>query len=280
MTETDVDDYVTRQIRALESKASAPQIKKSEEQSAIVKAELELARSDANRDVVRAKILGKKFNDLDVEDATSVINGNTQANNMKGIALAPQADGSYKIVAHNAKATVQSNANTAKAIRLAQADKNGASEDEMQEIINASVSSQSKVRAFFMNIAHPMDTQQDAVTLDTHAFGSLLGVPFSATTSKPMFDSTKEVGFANTYPIMREALQRVNVTLAQRYDLPVLPARAAQSVTWEMERSLLPAKPKGDIIKNSELLARVATELEAGNHLAAKELLYEATGQS
>lgn len=223
----------------------------------------------------------KKFNDLDEDVASFLIQGNTQRHSLKEIEIDPRPDGSYTSTEGKSKAIIQSSVNFSKAIRMARADKNGATESELAAMISSAVSQESKARAFFMNIAHPMDRRQDAVTLDTHAYGALTGVPLSLTTSGRFFVSSKEVGYANTYPIMREAMKRVGAELRKR-GMADLPGRAVQSVVWEMERAILPDKGKSAILKAGDLpgtiTAQAAELYRQGRDLEAKTLIARAAG--
>lgn len=237
--------------------------------------------SKENFDRLMGQYGSKKFNDLDEDVASFLIQGNTQRHSLKEIEIDPRPDGSYTSTEGKSKAIIQSSVNFSKAIRMARADKNGATESELAAMISSAVSQESKARAFFMNIAHPMDRRQDAVTLDTHAYGALTGVPLSLNTSGRFFVSSKEVGYANTYPIMREAMKRVGAELRKR-GMADLPGRAVQSVVWEMERAILPDKGKSAILKAGDLpgtiTAQAAELYRQGRDLEAKTLIARAAG--
>ena len=225
-------------------------------------------------------MVGKKFNDADPDDQVAVLNGHIQGNAMRGISLVPNKDGTYTVEDYASKTTVQSNAIVKKAIKIAIADKNGASADEMTDVISKNVSQESKVRAFYQNIANPNDRIQSA---DTHAFSGAFS-PVNAVTSKVLFASSRDIGYAKTYPIVRESMASLAPKLsAQLGASEVMSPRAVQSVTWEMTRFLYPMSGKGQVLKGLGPGEYFTTpEIDAayasGNHQQAVSLLATAMG--
>lgn len=228
------------------------------------------------------KIAGKNFNDLDDESAILVIHGHTQGTNAKGITLIPSPDGSYKVQDYSGKAIIQSKSNTLKALQMARADKNGASKEEMAKLISEKVSQESKVRAFYMNIARPNDRTQSAITADTHFFSAAVGIPLNANTAKPHFTGTTEIGFAKGYPAYRQAVAEMMPYLAQKFGVsPDALPRSGQSVLWEMERFLVPMKQKGEFIKNKGKMKTLEDLYTNGASAEeAKRYYFEQTGAS
>lgn len=256
-------------------------LKKAGESLEAIDAEIARVGSAEHFQKLMAEHGSKKFNDLDEETAAFLIQGNIQRHGLKEVNIDPKPDGTYTVADGTGKAIIQSTVNFSKAIRMARADKAGADEAQLSEMIGSAVSQESKARAFFMNIAHPHDSAQNAVTLDTHAYGALTGVPLSLNTSGRFFVSSKEVGYANSYPIMRAAMIKVSARL-ESLGMAKLPARAVQSVVWEMERAIMPDKGKSAVLKAGEgpgTVTHQAAELyRAGKVLEAKTLISRAAG--
>jgi hypothetical protein len=277
MTDTHAQYAQYRAVRALQSKRDALK-KDGQDLTEVDKAIAEAERPETLASYQKMMV-GKRFNDLPDKLAVMVLQGDTQFNGSKGISLIPHPDGSYDKRLDSGKAIIQSNSNMLKAIKIAKADKNGASVEEMSKVISANVSGQSKVRAFYMNIAYPNDTAQRAITADTHFFSASVGLPLNATSAKPYFTSTTEVGFARGYPANQAALQAMIPYLAQKLGVsPEALPRSAQSVLWEMERYLVPEKAKGDFIKNPEKMAELERLYNEGKALEAKRYYYEQSG--
>ena len=281
ITDADVELALGRKVSKIEaslSRGGIPDKRKAELEEALSKLKDPAVLADA-----KGRMVGKKFNDADPDDQVAVLNGHIQGNAMRGISLVPNKDGTYTVEDYASKTTVQSNAIVKKAIKIAIADKNGASADEMTDIISKNVSQESKVRAFYQNIANPNDTIQSAVTLDTHAFSGAFS-PVNAVTSKVLFASSRDIGYAKTYPIVRESMASLAPKLsAQLGASEVMSPRAVQSVTWEMTRFLYPMSGKGRVLKGlgpGEYFTTpdIDAAYASGNHQRAVSLLATAMG--
>ena len=274
ITDSDIEMAYNRTVSKLESGLTNK--KTSAKRKAEIAEELERFKDPSVLKGMKDKSVGKNFLDIDEDLQVSVLNGHIQGNAMKGIALIPSPDGSYKVTDYKSKTTVQSNAIIKKTIAIAKADRDGATPDEMAAIISENVSQQSKVRAFYKNIADPHDRDQAAVTLDTHAWSGAFS-PVNATTSKPLFTASKTVGFAKTYPIVREAMERMTGPMSERLGMPDLTPRSIQSITWETTRYLYPTKGKGTILsglKEGQYYStpEIDAAYAAGDHKTATHL--------
>jgi hypothetical protein len=253
VTSKDVEAYTTRVVSALEGNLGNKDLSPSDRKK--IRQAIERAKSPERQARLQTVLVGKRFNDIRTYHAAVLAQAHVQGNELKTTAFVVSPDGkSYSVGYTKNKATVQSLPNTIKALEIARADKRGASIDEMMPLIN-DISQESKVRAFYMNLAYPKDRTQNAITADTHALGSLLGTPFNAKTAKPYFESftqNKKSTYNPGYPVYRaalsRALQRLQIELGVSGDLG---NSAAQSVIWEMERYLMPEGPKGSFIADS-----------------------------
>lgn len=267
MKEVHVTSYRDRIVRDLTGKIKDAKRKGKDT------TELQRALDDANTDEFLANsrnmMLGNRFNQLDTKVAAVLVQGLTQDNEMKTTAFDISEDGmSYKVGQTGSKAIIQSIANTEKAIKIAQEDRSGTSIEGMAEYISNTIGNESKVRAFYMNLAYPRDRSQDAVTVDTHALGALLGVPFNAETAKPYFkkggDEKKKPMYNAGYPVYREAMRRIAPYLSEKLGVAVdIENRGVQSVLWEMERFLLPKTPKGVFMKDAAKMDELRTRKRA-----------------
>lgn len=279
MTSEDVDNVHKRMQRILTDKRDV--LKKDKKPLDEIDAQIAEAALPATRDKIQAAIEGKKFNDLPDDMSVMVLHGETQATGAKGISLIPHPDGTFSSQPDDGKAIIQSNSNVIKSLRIARGDLAGANADEMGKIISNNISQESKVRAFYMNIAFPNDNAQRAITADTHFYSSATGIPLNAKTAKPFFTGSSEVGFAKGYPVYRQALEEMMPYFQERLGVKQTFPRSGQSVSWEMERFLVPEKQKGTFIKNGhgqmDELARIYRD---EGPVAAKLYYFNQTGAS
>lgn len=226
--------------------------------------------------------VGKNFNDLDGEFG-SLIQARVvmlRTAGMKEIDIIPHADKTYTVRDGSQKVRVQTTATTMKAIRIAIADKKGASVEEMTKLMET-VSEQSKVRAFYNNITNPKDTSQAAVTLDTHAYAGILGQPMTLKSADPLFNQGVEIGAAHLYPAGRDAMERFAPELAKILGLDTLHPNQVQSVTWEISRYLMPPKGKGRVMAGGRMTYEddiLRAAINSGDYAAKVEHLMNLTG--
>jgi hypothetical protein len=277
LTPKDVDAYTTRVLSALEGKLGNKDLSPSDRNKIL--AAIERAKSPERQARLQKVLVGKQFNDIRTVHASVLAQAHVQGNELKTTAFVVTPNGkSYSVGYTKNKAIVQSLPNTMKALEIARADKRGASIEEMRPLIE-NISKESKVRAFYMNLAYPRDRTQNAITADTHALGSFLGTPFNANTAKPYFESftqNKKSTYNPGYPVYRAALGRVLQRLHKELGVSGdLGRSAAQSVVWEMERYLMPEGPKGALLADSARMQQHtkmknngATPLEAKTWLA------------